>query len=261
MRGFYWLLIAIIATAAVAVACNDNGDGNGDETPGATQDAGAGDGETPEATADDDDRGDNGNGGALSDAIGRFERSSFVATYTATDTDPDSPLSGTVRMYKDGADRFRMDITGTFEGQESTFIIIETPDASGFCIAGAGELSELFGVPEGEDGVCFESDPTGDTGFGSLADELREFDAGNFEVLQAESREIAGRDADCFTMRERGEDDVQEICIDDDGVLLYVSTEGDDTTTIEASDVGGDPGDDDFELPYTVQEFPGFGGQ
>jgi hypothetical protein len=268
VRKFYWLLFAIIATAAIAIACDDggdNGDDNGDETAVSRETPQGGDGdETAEPTQDDgdDDDGDGGGGdaGALDDAVDRFERSTFTTTYEATDTDTENPLNGTVTMYKDGTDRFRMDITGTFEGQEATFIVIETPDLSSFCIEGALEFAELLGLPEGEEGVCFESDPTGGAGFGNLAEELRNFNAGDFEVLETESRTVAGRDADCYTLQEEGAEEVEEICIDDDGVLVYVRTEGATTTLLEATDVQTDVSDGDFELPYEVRELPGFGG-
>jgi len=277
VRTWYWLAAGLVAIAALLAACDgdsDSGDG-GDRaatappaTREATRDAGDGDDtETAAPTepgdgADDGDGGDGDGGsgsGDLGEAIERFKASTFSATYTATDTDTENPLNGTVRIYKDGIGRFRFDVTGTFDGQESTFLVIETPDVSGFCLQGAGELTELFGVPEGEEGVCFGNDPTG--GFGGLADELRNFNADGFELLDTSSRQVAGRDADCFRMRDVESDEIQEVCIDDEGALLYSKNEGPTTMTMEATDVSGSVSDSDFELPYELREIPGLGGE
>jgi hypothetical protein len=250
----------VIALATALSACGGDDD-NADETPRATSEATRddADAETPAPTGDDDDGGGNGGGGDLADAVERFAGSTFTATYTATDSDPDNPLNGTMIIYKDGDDRFRIDVAGTVEGVESTFVIIDAGDVSGFCLRGASEFLELLDLPEGEDGVCFANDPTGG-GFESFADQLRAFNEEEFEVLDTSEREIAGRDADCFRIRDRETEEVNEVCIDDDGVLLYSNTEGDTVMTLEATGVGDDPSDGDFELPYVVRELPGFGG-
>jgi hypothetical protein len=234
----------MLAAGTAFVACNDDDD-NGDATPTPVIDNGNGD--------------DNGNGnGVIGDsdlerAANQFLNSTFRIVYTTRgeffgDVGEDAEFV----MYKDGTDRFRFDITGEEDGESVALIVIQTADASYMCFEGAGELGEFFGNGEG---VCFSDEPDDINPFEDLVQELRDF-ADDYEVLGTSSRNIAGRNADCFELREIETGDEQEICFSD-GLLLYFEDRT-DGTTFEATDISTSVRDSDFDPPFPVEEFPGF---
>jgi hypothetical protein len=109
----------------------------------------------------------------------------------------------------------------------------------------------VFGIPA-DAGVCFNEDARGvvipGTGLdlGALLDE-------DPPVLEPSRRQIAGQDAHCFKTR-TPEGVITDICLSDDGVLLY--SRAADGTELEATAVLGEPSDGDFEPPFEMRELP-----
>ena len=164
-----------------------------------------------------------------------------------------------MRLFKDGQDRFRFDITATQDGQEMSVVFIQNGDTSAFCLKDAGELGPLLGVDAGK-GVCFESDPNDPNNpVGSLSTTFEEIENADVTVLETSKREVAGRDAACYRARENSTEEISTICFSDDGAMLYVQTEGEDANTIEATEVKSSVDGSSFELPYEVKDFPGIG--
>jgi hypothetical protein len=245
------LLAGLVPLAACGGDDNDtNGGGAGSPAPGATTDGG------------DIDNNGNGDGAPsgdtqdLLDIAQEFTDASFRGEYELTGPPGNDLADGTLVIYKSGADKLRFDLTAEQEGQTIEVILLETADASVFCLKNAGEFGLLLGIPEGE-GVCFNSDPTGGEGAGDFSDIIEEIEAGDWEVIDRSEREIAGEDADCYQTRSP---DGQEsnVCFSDDAYLL--ATTEPDGAGLEATGVSGDVNDSDFDTPYEVRELPDIGG-
>jgi len=253
-RWWFTLAAALVATVALfAVACggdDDEDDGGGDaETPAAA--------ETPADGSDDgegEDDGDNGGGTGseeFDDVIRRFAESTFTADYDVTGlTDEEVGFADPqFNITKDGPDRFRFDISGTLEGEDVAIIIIDNQGEGGFCVRGN------IGLPvEGTDGACFTSGPFEES-FGSITQGFEELGDTDFEVLEESERTIAGEDAKCYRVRDLSDQTETDICVHEDGALLYFS---DGETTFEATSFSDEVDSSQFDLPYEVQEIPGF---
>jgi hypothetical protein len=249
-------VVVLLAGLLLAVACggdddDTNGGGAGAPTAGATTDGGdAGDDGT------DGDGAPSGDTADLLDVAQEFTDASFRGEYKLTAPPGNDLADGTLVIYKSGADRLRFDLTAEQEGETVEVILLETPQASVFCLKNAGEFGLLLGVPEGE-GVCFNDDPTAGEGAGDFSDIIEEIESGDWEVVDRSEREIAGEDADCYQTRSP---DGQEsnVCFSDDAYLL--ATTEPDGSGLEATSVSGDVDDSDFDTPYEVRELPDIGG-
>jgi hypothetical protein len=262
MFKWKWLLVSLaLVTALAFAACDDdsgNGDDGDDDTPvaEATEPSGDnGDGEeTPDAEPTEDDGDDNGGngGGDLGELEGRaddFANSTFRATYNVTG---EGAPGSTMTLYKDGADRIRIDFSGGAEGDGS---FIAAGENSYICFS--GESAADLGV-EGE-GACIQS--SSDTNpVGDLTDSLGDVELGNVTVQGKSEREIAGRDATCYEILDNDTNEVTTTCLDDDGVMLALIDGSEGGFSIEATEVSDDVSDSDFEPPYEITEIPGIGG-
>jgi hypothetical protein len=239
MRGFRWLLVALLLVFSAGVAWACGGDEEEDETgaPVATSPAE----ETPEAREGPED------GGEFADLAQKFGGATFKVTYEMSGLGEIG--GGTMTWYKKG-DSTRMDIESEIEGQKVSAVIITRPDQSYFC-------TEIPGLGEGS---CLETSDDDAEGVGDvvadLEDVLSDPDA---DVVSTGSRNIAGEDADCFTVRMLELETETEVCTTEDGVPLSMrSTMEGEELSLEAIDFSRDVSDDDFEPPYPIGEgFPG----
>lgn len=190
---------------------------------------------------------------AIQQAAQRFDAATYRAEYVLTGEPGDQFTNGTLVWYKDGADRLRVDVTSLQDGEEITLIFVQSPDENGFCFEQAGELGPVLGVAP-DAGVCFESDGDESTA-GDLTADLTSIGAlDGVEVVAERQQMVAGILSDCF--QTRGPDDAQnDLCISDDGVLLYRKAA--DGSTFEATSVDRDVDDGIFALPFEVREPPG----
>ncbi len=139
-------------------------------------------------------------------------------------------------------------------------IVIQNDTTSAFCLKDAGELAPLLGVEAGK-GVCFKSNPDDPNNpVGNLSTTFSDIENADVTVLDTSTRKIAGRDASCYHVKDNTTSEVSTICFDDNGAMLYVQTEGTNSSTIEATDVKSSVDGSSFELPYEVKDFPGLGG-
>lgn len=191
----------------------------------------------------------------------KFSKTSFKADYTLTSTSSEEPLNGTLVLYKDGADRFRFDITSQQDGQNTTLTLIDDKDSSIFCLDDAGDLAPILGVEPGK-GVCIKNDPNDSAG--GLTDVLQNFKdlaSSDTTVTNKSTRDIAGQDARCFDYQSKGSSDRNQTCFSSDGVPLYDNSQSDsDTTTMEATRLEGTVPPDAFKVPYEIKELPDFTG-
>lgn len=235
----------IIVAAVAAFACDD--DNNSDDDADATPRASATAGERTQPSGD-------GNGASREDVqrlIEKFVDSTFTGEYQALNEGGEDGLNdGTVTIYKKGTSSLRFDIRTQQDGEDVEVIFITAPDVSGFCMSGGAAL----GIPGGE-GVCFDQDPTGGFALGDLSSELEALESQDFELLDSSSREIAGVGGTCFRTTDSEDGEESEVCLSEDGELLYVGG-GSDGSEITATNVSGDVKDDAFTLPYEVQDFP-----
>ena len=241
MRRAAALFILMTALASLALAACSGG-GGGSKTPSGSGDSGA-------ATVSPE----------LQSVRNKFNDSTFKGTYklSASTSADDGLGNGTMVIYKDGADRFRFDVTTQQNGQDSKVIFIQSPAAQAFCLDNAGDLGAIFGVDTNQ-GVCFKSDPeSGDNPLSGLSGTFSDV-AADGEVLEKSNRSIAGRDATCYRVKtsDNSGDTTSQSCFDDQGVLLYSKTEGTDESEIEATDISGSVADTDFNLPYEERAFP-----
>jgi hypothetical protein len=249
-------IAGVLLGMLVFTACNgDDDDGDsGDETPAATSATGA---ETPGAEPTEDDGEGNGGGGdneELQDVADKFSEATFEVAYAVTGGGADAPFGdgSTITITKDGTDRLRFDIQGVQDGEPFDGSFITNGADSYICFTGesSGGL-----VPEGEEGGCLKSsadDPTNPTG--DLSDTFSDFDVEGIEIQQKTEREIAGEDATCYQVLDTESDEVSTACFNDDGVLLAIESAD---SSFEATSVGGDVSDSDFEPPYAIVEIPG----
>jgi hypothetical protein len=237
MRRSRWLLVVlfVVISSLLAWACG----GGGKEEPGAATAPAATSpaGETPEAQ---------GGGGQFGDLAGKFGKATFKVTYELTSGAGAGVTEGSMTWYKKG-DNLRMDMSGEFEGQQTSAIFIIRPDKSYFCTS----------VPEmGEAGSCFTTSGAEGEGVGEIATELEKtLTDPNVDVVSTSSRNIAGEDAKCYTVRSPDIEGEAEVCLNNEGVPLFTKeTVGGEEMSLEATDFSRDVSDGDFEPPYPVSE-------
>jgi hypothetical protein len=242
-----FLLAPVIGAAIVACACSSGGS-NKTATPSS--------GSTPAS---------GGNAATVSpeltDISNKFSASSFKGDYKLTTTGSDSPLDGTMTLYKDGPKNLRFDVRSNQDGQDVKITLIDTADVSAFCLDNAGELGSLLGV-DANQGVCFKNDPTnGSGGIGDLTSAFKELSSGDTEVLERSTRQIIGQDAQCYHYKNNSTNETSDTCFSKDGVPLYDKTDsGSETTTVEATAINSGVQSSDFKLPYEVKDLPDLGG-
>jgi hypothetical protein len=248
MRRSRWLLVVsfVVISSMLAWAC-----GGGEEeepgaatAPAATSPAGktpeAGKtptvGKTPEAAE---------GGGEFGDLAEKFGKSTFKVTYELSGAGA-GVTEGSMIWYKKG-DNLRMDMSGEFEGEQTSAIFIMRSDKSYFC-SSAAEM--------GEGGFCFETPGAEGAGIGEIAADLENTLADpNVDIVSTSSRKIAGEDAKCYTVRSPDLEGEAELCMSDEGVPLFSkSTVEGAEITMEATDFNRDVSDNDFEPPYPVSE-------
>ncbi len=190
----------------------------------------------------------------------KFAANTFKADYKLSSTGGDTPLDGTMTMYKDGSDKFRFDVKSTQDGQPVSITLIQTSDVSAFCLDNAGDLGSLLGVDSGS-GVCFKNDPTNGAGdIQDLASTFKELSSVDTQVLDKSTRTIIGQSTQCYHYKNTQTGDTSDTCFSDEGVPLYDKTDsGSDSTTVEATTVAAEVGANDFNLPYVVKDFPNLG--
>jgi hypothetical protein len=257
MRSSKWLLLAIfvLISSLFLWACGGGNNEDSGAAPTAQPTArGAAEtpesGETPEAVESPEAvetpeaQQDGGQFGDLARAFGDAE---FKATYQLSGTDPSGAFEGTMVWYKKG-DNLRIDFESEVEGEQISATIISGPDQSYLC-------TEIPGMGEG--GSCFaSSDSTGEGPEAIVSDLESALTDPSVEVVSTSSRQIAGEDADCFTIRSPEFQGDAEFCLSQDGVPLYgKGTDPDGTeSSLEATDFSHDVSDSDFEPPYPVIE-------
>jgi hypothetical protein len=237
----HWLAAVVLMVAlAVALAACSGGKSNNNKT----------------ATA-----GTNADAAELNQLSDKFSKSTFKAQYKLSSTGGDQPLDGTLVMFKDGADRFRFDITSKQQGAADVALtLIDTKDASVFCLQDAGDLAPILGVDKGK-GVCLKNDPTNSAGgLADITQNFKDLASSDTTVTNKSTRSIAGQDARCFDYKTKGSNDTNQTCFSADGIPLYdKSVSSTDTTVMEATSVEGAVQASDFNVPYEVKEIPGAG--
>jgi hypothetical protein len=241
---FFAVLLAVVLLAFVAAACNGGGDG------GETSQAG----ETPGA--------DGGNGDEDGDGLSNLESLAAAAaegviakvTYRITTEGGGETFEGEWVLVQRPPDS-RIEISGTEGGEEFRTIIINAGGKSYICFAVGGEESCLVAEEEKAGAEASPLDLLFD-----IPNEIAEGVEG-VDIGDTSQRSIAGLDATCFTigggLAELGEG---EICFSDEGLLLYMQSEVDgSSSTFEATSVSTDVTDADFEPPYDILELPDFG--
>jgi hypothetical protein len=192
----------------------------------------------------------------------KFAKSTFTATYKATGAEADVLAGGTLSLVKDGDTKFRFDVTTQQDGKDVSIIFIQSGDTSAFCLKDAAELGALLGIEPGK-GVCFktaQSDPNNPVG--SLQDLFKGVASADVTLIEKSKRTVAGQDGTCYKTKDNASGDVSTSCFTNDGVMLYVKTEGASPSEIEAQTVSTAVNADDFTLPYEERELPGgLGGQ
>lgn len=267
MFGYRWLVLAsfVVAGSIAMTGCGGSSK-KSDKTPASTSAAastpGAGGtapaGKTAQATTS------SGGGDAIDpeiQAIGKkFAQSTFNATFKMTGADAAQFSDGKLVLEKDGDKRFRMEVTTQQDGVETAIIFIESEDVQAFCLKDAGELGALLGLEAGK-GVCFPSSASDSSNpVGSLKDSLKDFENAHVTVLEKTSRTIAGQDGKCYKTKDNDTSEITTTCFTGDGAILYVKTEGDNASEIEAQTLTKKVSADDFKLPYEVKELPGGAG-
>ena len=262
MFGSRWLALAAVVIAGSMAMTGCSSSKKGDKTPAATGAAstpGAGgtaaSGKTAQATA-------SGGSGATTDpeiqAIGKkFTQSTFNATYKVTGSETSQFSDGKLVLEKDGDKKFRLEVTTKQDGVDTAIIFIESADTQAFCLKDAGELGALLGLEAGK-GVCFPtSSKDSSNPIGGLRDSLNDFANANVTLIEKSSRTIAGQDGKCYKTKDNDTSEIATTCFNGDGVLLYVKTEGDNASELEAQSVAKSVNADDFTLPYEVKDLPG----
>ena len=255
------MLIVLGVGAALLAACSDDDDGGSDSDTGEAareeddDQVESDDGESEEQEVDLDSDIE-GLPEDFNDLLANLD--SFRAEYEFEGQDDEgNDLSGSLTIL--GLEgNLRVDFEG-FEAGDEEFSgsVIATTDAAYLC----GE-----DLQEGEDGTCLEfagTDNLDETGlpFGDLlGDLLPVADEAGIEVTDADDREIAGEEADCFTVtQEEIEEELEGeslVCLADNGIPLLVEgrAEGGEFR-LEATDVSEDVSPGDFEPPFPVEEF------
>lgn len=244
-----WSLLAFVAMASVAgfaaQACG--GEEEEGEKPTATRPAGGGEATQPSG----DEGGTGGDAGELQDIAGNLGDATFKVTLEMSG-DATAGLGEGEMVWYQKPPRMRVDIRTRAEGEELSFSVINTPDASYVCTSfpGAG-------------GSCFASEgDTADNPFAGIADLVggldEEITAGNVTVRTRAERNIAGLDALCWELETA--EGSGTFCASESGIPLLIEFSGaEGTFRIEATDVSEDVSDSDFEPPYEVTEGLPFG--
>ncbi|MHB8376554.1 MAG: hypothetical protein ACYDEB_06310 [Dehalococcoidia bacterium] len=239
--------LAMLAALGLALAACGGARGRA-TTPAAT-------GATPGAPA-----ALSGDASELSSLGQKFAASTFKGQYTLTSSGGSQPLDGTMTMYKQGGDRFRFDVSSKQGSQDLSLTLIETKDASVFCLRDAGELAPVLGVQPGK-GVCFKNGPaSGAARLTDITNTFKNLSAGQITVTGKSTRTIAGQAAQCFQYKNNATAETDETCFSGGGVLLYDRTHsGADSTTFEATRVEGAVQASDFNVPYEIKQLPSLG--
>lgn len=252
----WWIPAAALAAVVLTVGCSSGS--SKDKTPTSAASNGSSAQSTAAATSSSGNKSGGGNVPDVKDITQKFAKATFQASYKVTGSGADG--GGEMQLFKQGADRFRFDITATQNGQPMSIIFIQKDGTSAFCLKDAGELAPFLGVDAGS-GVCFKSnadDPNNPVG--NLSTTFSDIENADVTVLDTSTRKVAGRDASCYHAKDNSTGEISTICFGDGGEMLYVETEGTDANTIEATDVKSSVDSSSFELPYEVKDFPGFSG-
>jgi hypothetical protein len=245
MRCTKWLLVlSFVVISSLLAACG----GGGGEKPGtATAPAAASPaGNTPEAgttpeaaTTPAAQQG----GGQFGDLAAKFANVTFKATYSISGGSGATGTQDSMTMYKKG-DNLRIDMTGEIQGQQQTAIFITRPDQSYLC----SDMPEMGG------GTCFTAPSDSGQGAGDMIAGLESaLTDPSVEVVSTSSRQIAGEDATCYTVRAPDSEGDSEVCLNSDAVPLFTrDTTGGQEMSVEATSFGHDVSDSDFDPPYPV---------
>jgi hypothetical protein len=240
------LAFAAIAGAAGFAAQACGGDEEEGEQPTATQPAG---GEEPTKAPE-------GGGGEadlsdLKDVAGNLESATFRVTLKFSGDGAADLGEGEMTWYQKPPNT-RFDISARSEGEEFSFVMINTPDASYMCTSFPGA-----------DGSCFKGETEDASnpfaGFTDIVEGIdEEITAGDVTVRTRTERKIAGVDAVCWEVE--SPEGSGTFCASESGIPLLIEiTAPDGNFTLEATDVSTDVSDSDFEPPYEVTEGGPFG--
>jgi hypothetical protein len=247
-----WLVALIVVAIVGATMAACSGGGNKDKTPAASG--------TPGTESTASGGGKNADAQELDALAEKFTKTSFKANYTLSSTSSEQPLDGTLVLYKDGADRFRFDITSQQDGQTTALTLIDANNQSVFCLQDAGDLAPILGVDQGK-GVCIKNDPTDSAGgLGDILQNFKDLGSSDTTVTSKTTRTIAGQEAHCYEYEMKDSTDKNETCFSADGIPLYDKSVSDsDTTTMEATQLEGSVQTTDFNIPYEIKDLPDFG--
>jgi hypothetical protein len=235
-----WLLALsfVVVSSMLAWAC---GGGGGEKQGTATPPAATGPaGQTPQA-------GGTAQAGAslFADVSARFAQATFKATYEIKSTGGPQDVSWTMTLCKKG-DNWREDIETESDGKKSTSTYISTPAESYRCTP----------TQPGVTDTCVAA-PTlpGEGPSQAFADLQKTLTSPDVQVVSTSSRNIAGEDADCYTIHAAEFEGDAEICLSKDAVpLSSKSTAEGVESTLETIAFSRDVPDSDFQPPYPVTE-------
>jgi hypothetical protein len=243
MRFSKWLVLLslIVASSMLAWACGGGGD---NKSPTQTSPAGptAAAGETPQPGATPQ-----ASGGQFSGLSDKFAQANFKATFDVKSTGgTQGDFAGTMIMYKKG-DLLREDFESTSGGQTTTATYITTPDKSYVCSPG---------TQAGESDTCYSAPTQPGEGAGQIVADLETLlNGASLQVVSTSSRNIAGEDANCYTIRSSDLEGDADICLSKEAVPLYTkSTAQGSESTLEATAFSRDVSDSDFQPPYPVTD-------
>ena len=235
----------------------DSDDDDSDSPDAAGDDGGSDDG------GDDDDDGDAGSGGnsdggtnsedgvaVLRQTADAFDSGTFHVVYQMTGTG----VNGQFTFASDPPNSL-LGMEGTFEGEDGTFMIVNTEEATYFCDGTPGQEQCLKLSKGNLNAIPFEL-PTALNADDALGDVL---DEPGVSATPTGSRTIAGIDAECYRVKsDAGESG--EFCVGS-GVMLYMETEIDgETYKMEAVEAETDPGKITITVPdYPVTDLSSFG--
>lgn len=243
MRFPKWLVLLslIVASSMLAWACGGGGD---NKSPTQTSPAGptAAAGETPQPAGTPQAA-----GGQFSGLSEKFAQANFKATFDVKSTGgTQGDFAGTMIMYKKG-DLLREDFQSESNGETTTATYITTPDKSYICSPA---------TQAGDSDTCYSAPTQPNEGAGQIVADLETVlnDSG-LEIVSTSTRNIAGEDTDCYTVRAPELEGDAEICLSKEAVPLYTkSTAQGSESTLEATAFSRDVSDSDFEPPYPVTD-------
>jgi hypothetical protein len=240
MWRYRWLLVLsfVVMCSLLTWAC---GGGAGEKAGTATPPTAASPaGNTPEAAATP---GGGGGGGQFGDLRQKFEGATFKVVYEIKSSGGGEDLSGTMTLYKKG-NNLREDIEAESGGEKMSFAFITTPDTSYMC----------SGATQTEAATCFSA-PT-EAGQGPeqmVADMESVLTDPSVQIVSTSSRNIAGENANCYTLQSPEIEGEAEICLSDEAVPLSTTSAAQGIeTTLLATDFSRDVSDSDFVPPYPV---------